>query len=515
MARKKLQKVYYAHLDIDSTEVTVKQYQISEESTVEITDIDDFCGTDGEKVIFINNLNIIMKFLAGGEVSKTFKVSKYDGKTIEPTSYAYKNVRFRSFSLMKPESMKSKELCNLFNTNSVVDAMEQYVDMCGGPFKCSATVSSQAKKMFYEEIKDVLKVDRYAKRRYFNTVDMYKLCYAGCKSGEISAVNNVKVVDNVESYDLSSAYSSVMVNDDKFPIGKIKKTNDKNLIIKRFNNKEWVKVVFYGNIPEYEKYYDEKVDMTAFEYYDILLELNMGNNIFDMCDDKTEYLYTDNTGYLNNHFRNQIVKVYSEKAELSKDDPKRILVKQELEAVYGKGIQWNDFKTDDDVKKFYRGRGDNYIQPQMSNHCSAAIRYYLATAVNHLDDEVVYWDTDGIKVKSSDFINEYFDRLNEKIMEKNAIAGYPDCQIGTWHHEATCKKICLIRPKIYVYVDNDIVMKCAGMDEKGKQLCLSKTFNNSDDLFGSWEKEGFPLYTTSRMIKDGKIVTRYLLTVLK
>jgi hypothetical protein len=515
MARKRQPKVYYAYLDIDSTEVTVKQYQISKEVTVEISDLDDFCGNDGEKVIFINNLNIIMKFLAGGEVSKTFKVSKYDGKTIEPTSYVYKNVRFRSFSLMKPESMKSKELCNLFNTNSVVCAMEQYVDMCGGPFKCSATVSSQAKKIFYEDIKDELKVDRCAKRRYFNNVEMYNLCYAGCKSGEISSVDNVKIFDNAESYDLSSAYSSVMVNDDKFPIGKIKPTYDKNLIVKRFNNKQWVKVVFNGKIPEYDKYYDEKVDMTAFEYYDILLELNMGRNIFDMCNENTSYLYTDSTGYLNDKFRNQIVNVYNEKASLSKSDPKRILVKQELEAIYGKGIQWHDFKTDDDVKKFYRGRGDNYIQPQMANHCSAAIRYYVSTAVNSLDDEAIYWDTDGIKVKSSDFVTEYFEKLNDKIMERNAIAGYPDCNIGTWHHEATCKKICLIRPKIYVYADDDIVMKCAGMDEKGKQLCLIKTFNNNCKPFDTWKKEGFPLYTTSRMIKDGKIITRYLSTILK
>lgn len=510
MPRKQIPKIYFANLDMGKTEITIKQYKYKDESTVDFSDVDDFCGTDNEKVIFINNLNVVQAFLPGGEVSKTYKVSKYDGKTIEPTTYTYKHTRFRSFSLMKPESMKNKELCNLFNTSSVVDAMEQYVDMCGGPLKISATVSSQCKKMFYEDIKESLKTDRYAKRRYFNSIDLYKLCYAGCKSGEISSVDNVKVYENVECFDISSAYSSVMVNDDKFPIGRVKVTNDKNLIVKRFNNKEWVKVVFQGKLEGYDFYYDERVDMTAFEYYDILSEILTNKNIFDLCDDSTTYLYCDNTGYLNDSLRDKVVEVYEQKSSMQKSDPKRILVKQQLEAVYGKGIQWYDFKDDAELIKHFKGKGENYLQPQMANHCSAAIRYQLTKIVTAFDDEMVYWDTDGVKVKNSDFVIEYFNNLNKVIVEKNKLAGY-NTRIGTWTHEGSCKKIVLIRPKMYAYVEKEqgLVMKFAGMDDEGKCLCLSKTRELGKDIFEAWEVYSFPMYTYHWVIQNGKIYKKW------
>lgn len=493
MARKKSQKVYYAYMDLKTSEIEVKEQKRDEKVVVTFPSLDEFCGSNGDKIIFINNLNILIKFLSGGEVGKLHRPSKLDSSVSEPTLYQYKNATFKSFSLMKPENMKAKELKFLFNTDYITDAMEKYVDMCGGPVgrNCiSPTIAAQTKKMFYAPIEKEVRRDRNACQRYFNTKDMYYLCYSGCKSGYIKDVKNIELYDDCQSFDISSAYSSVMVNDDKFPVGRVKIAYDVDFIEELYKSGKWVKIIADGKVNDYSMYYDEKVDMTALEYYDIKTEMAFhGNNPFNI--DAKCYLYCDRTDYLNDSFRNRVVEVYNEKSSLSKSDPKRMFVKQELEAIYGKGIQWNDFSEDNEVIAHYK-KGCHYIQPHMANHCSAAIRYQIARVVYELDEGSVYWDTDGVKAKSSDFIAEYFDRLNDEIIEKNAKAGYPDCQIGTWHHEANCKKICLIRPKIYAYIDDlGLEMKFAGMDEDCKKICLKKTAKRGKDIFYSWKKDGF------------------------
>ena len=119
-----------------------------------------------------------------------------------------------------------------------------------------------------------------------------------------------------------------------------------------------------------------------------------------------------------------------------------------MEFIYGKPIQKRSFKSDAEVVRHYRLRGENYITPQMSNHASAYVRYQIFKAIQALGEYVYYYDTDGIKVADNDIVWNYFAEENAILFELNKESGY-ETNIGTWKEEEF-DEILFLRSKMYI-----------------------------------------------------------------
>ena len=169
-----------------------------------------------------------------------------------------------------------------------------------------------------------------------------------------------------------------------------------------------------------------------------------------------------------------------------------------MEFVYGKPIQKRDYwNSDEDVIKNYKGRGENYIMPQMSNHASAYVRYQIFKAIQALGEDVYYYDTDGIKVADNERTREYFAEENARLFELNNLAGY-DSNIGTWKPEEFDDFIT-IGSKMYITEkEGKFDLTIAGMNKDSKKMCvefLRDKFNlKGNNLINVVEEEGFPFF---------------------
>ena len=475
------QPIFVANFDTETNLFEVRDYDCSKAAEsltlTQFTEFVDNCKKNTK--IFINSVNVVASFFPNGEIDGVKDSKDKDGK--EYIQYKYNNVTFKSFTVLCPNNHSAKNYMDLFNVETKTEAMIKYIEFLGGTKRLSKTLASYAKKKFYKDKAEILWLHQKKNKVYINTLDEFKMLHAGCKAGLLSHPKKMCRVKNVFEADLKSAYSSVFVTDDKFPTGKPRFTDNKSVLFEKLKNKENVKVVFNKKIDELDftdeygiSFYDEFNKMTALELYDIyfcqLLKVDIAKIINE---NECTIIYYDKTGYLHPLVRNGLIDLFDKKNKLSKTDPERDIVKAQLECLYGKAIQKHyDWKSDDDVVRFFRRRGENYIQPQMANHASAYIRYQLLKAKITLGDDVVYFDTDGLKAKDNEITRAYFNKQNELIMQKNKKAGCTN-DIGTFEMTEVYDEFVAVSPKIYVYRQNgEINITAAGMDDKSKEICM-------------------------------------------
>ena len=180
--------------------------------------------------------------------------------------------------------------------------------------------------------------------------------------------------------------------------------------------------------------------------------------------------FSAKTDYINKLVRDKLVYLYNKKEELPKESFERYITKTEIEMIYGKGIQHYDFNEITEIQDHYKGRGCNYLTPEMSNHCIAKVEYDMYKAIYNTNNE--YFDTDGIKVENTKESIDYFNSENEKIMMMNKKAGY-DTDIGTWKFEGKADRMLIFTPKIYIFEsDGEITFKAAGVNKEYKDRII-------------------------------------------
>lgn len=324
-----------------------------------------------------------------------------------------------------------------------------------------------ANKIFFKELQNL----KYSNSTSIPDLSTYKLIQNCNKAGILCYNKEYKnlIVNNIYSWDLSSAYPSQFVNQ-KMPIGqfynieptiknyRIAKENDWAFLMKIKTNKKIKNEIMDIDCKETKDgfyYVLNDWDVKCFE----LLKFNFNLEIIELrvCKKKE---------YLEESFRKKIIEYYNDKQNSKGiNDEMYFERKTTLDAIWGKGLQ--DFKpeTELDVKNRYFRNHNRYLLPQWSLWGSSATRYEIIKAMIEITkrniDDFVACDTDGIKFRGEH--NEYFEKRNKEIMAKNAAAGFPDCEIGTWKFEGCFENFIQFGYKQYAFsLNGELTCKFAG-----------------------------------------------------
>lgn len=493
------QDVYVAYYDVETNMVELRNYETRELNKYTFMQFKCFVNNNNAKV-YINDVNIIAALIPNGTIDGVKMMNETSKEYIK---YTVKRCVLESFSVKCPSDWNPELLKQIYKTETITDGMIEHIEYMGGTRRLSKTIASYSIKIFFSDIKDELWKDKKSRKAYINTVKEFNLLHAGCKKGCLTKPKSLKKYDNVTEWDIKTAYGAAFVYDNKFPIGKQRVTKDVKKFIEELKKGNNVKFVCYDKIPEIENvvsdyglsFWDEHNKMTALELYDIIDIKKLGvdfGKIFKKYD--CTFITYDETGYTNRVFANKYVDVFEEKNYYEKGTPERSFIKAQTEHVYGKAIQKRYFTEDKEVIRHYKGRGENYITPQMANHASACVRHQIFQAIFDLGEDVLYFDTDGIKVKENERTRSYFEQRNNIVKEQMKLAGFEDTVLGTWEDERFDEFIA-VRPKIYVTrKDQEITVTAAGMDDYAKNFSLEYFFHAvpKTNVISKIEKYGFP-----------------------
>lgn len=504
--------VYVSHFDVKTNIFEFRNYDTKELRYMTVPEFKEFVNSQKKCIIiYQNSVNIIERFLPGGE-KKGEKEPKYGDGSKEIISYTIGKVRFKSFSVMCPTDQNSETMMHMYNvgshTESMIAHLEYLKDLGGGKLK--STICGQSQLIFYKDIRYDLWEDKKKRVVYINNLWQFKMCHAGCKCGLLTKVKNLKSRGKTVEHDLSAAYCGAFIQSDKFPIGKPIFTKNASIFYEEIVKGNNVKVVFNKRIPEIDEatkqfdldLFDDFNGVLALEYYDLKMLSEIGINICEIIKKYYSFIETfviyRETGRIHHLIKDKIVKLQKEKDILKKGTPERSIVKCQMEFVYGKPIQKRDYwNSDEDVVKNYKGRGENYIMPHMSNHASAYVRYQIFKAIQALGEDVYYYDTDGIKVADNEKTWNYFAEENARLFELNKESGY-NTDIGTWKYEEF-EDFIAVGSKMYITrKDKKFDLTIAGMNKDCKDICINfmrEAFNlKGPNLISTIEKEGFPFF---------------------
>lgn len=469
-------------------------YDIRDKMTYMISEDDDrilgFSGIDilenynfDKKKNYIVFSNMIY-FLAQLYSKNSIEIGKHritdESTTVEASELIntyYKNVEFRNFNRFSA-GQEFDYILKTYDCGTEVEAMRFFIRSLGKPEKVRWSLARVSMQRLLEPIKDTLVYERKKNNNIYYTKEAYDTAMIANKSGLLSRAQLIAY--NVHCFDLQSAYPSVMVNDDGFPIGKTVtakiKTFDRlyTQIRKRLDKKEWFKIVFDGGIEGFYDFYDRDKKKTGMSIdniretmidkrYDRLIE-----NLKNLIESGVEIILETNnkTGYLAKEFRDSIIALYNDKKILDKDSFERFYKKRMINCIYGKGVQEYYFESLSEIKRHFK-YGNTYLTPEQSLHCLDKIRLYLKTAI--VNNNTVYYDTDGIKVINEDCM-DFFEKFNEMILKKNIAAGY-DSDIGTWDYEGMFDELIVYGAKCYITISgNEKNITWAGMSAKRKEL---------------------------------------------
>ena len=316
------------------------------------------------------------------------------------------------------------------------------------------------------------------------------------KGGLLDLTNTIREVTDNE-YDVKSAYISHMLIDGHFPTTKVRVALGSNQRVKKFNELVSSHWFFFIHIPKEVKvpnsffiFQDTETGDYGIEYYDYLTAtecLGIGRDTFiEILKQDGVELYYCLGGWLNQKFRDRVKMFYDEKNSLDKNDPKRDVVKQILELVYGKGLQKHDFSTDG-LCRHHWAQGRNYIMPHMAYHCTALQRYKMMTIIKKADGEVKYFDTDGV-VGEGDKLAELIEEDNKRIMCENTFYYDEKLDAGTWkkEYEEDVTQVILAPKQRIIFTKKGIITKVAGVRKNelmaNLNALLRKYDNNYDAL---------------------------------
>lgn len=489
-------------------------------------------------LVFVNDLD----YLIGGSLrdvcgKKLGGKKKPNEKKAATIYFITDSVIYANFNVIANCSSVSTYM-EMFETDDGAKAMFEAINMITEKDWTKATWSLAhiTKERFYTPIREHLA--KYMTKDgdlkgYFP--DVFRDMLVGNKGGALAHFDEKNTIvrttlANVASYDKKSAYPSVLVNDNLFPIGAIVKLdckrwglNDIMEIILRMlkpndknkngtTNRKWVKLCF----PKGVKidldgletfFYDDEEKRYAFELYDLMLiheSIPYGiKRIFAGLNGKKPTVYTsETTGYLPKVLRDRIVQIYLEKDAIKdKHDKKRFLLKTQLDMLNGKSIQSRKFSSMNQILRTFGDNGDEYLRPQHGMHCIAAVRYEVISLILcNNKNKMVGYDTDGIKIIEDpgyEFRRNAMWHINSIIESRNFTAGYDNLSIGLWDHEYTTRVYMQIATKQYVYEDENghLRIKSAGIPKSRVYEAIEREhLITNDDVFGYLRKKKLICY---------------------
>ena len=203
------------------------------------------------------------------------------------------------------------------------------------------------------------------------------------------------------------------------------------------------------------------------EYYSIFTELTFAELIYNLlllCPDaKIVLMYSkQQSDYLPKPFRDSKMELYQEKEKHAQGSVERDVAKLYTELTYGKGLQLRNYQNDDEARKAICNETINIAQ---SLTCCSFTRYRLIH--DWSDFQPVYMDSDSIKFEFSPDTNnlaqlvQRLDELTEENKQLNAAAGYPESNLGSWNVDGVYNYMMFLRKKVYIGYNSDGTIELA------------------------------------------------------
>ena len=197
------------------------------------------------------------------------------------------------------------------------------------------------------------------------------------------------------------------------------------------------------------------------EYYSIFTELSFEDllhNLLLMCPDaQIVLMYSkQESDYLPQEFRDAKMELFHKKEQQPEGTIEREIVKLHTELTYGKGLQLRDFQTDQEARKAICNETINIAQ---SLTCCSFTRYRLIHDWDQFTP--IYMDSDSIKFEFSPETNnlaKLVQRLDELTAENkkiNEAAGYPESNLGSWNVDGVYDYMIFLRKKVYIGYKSD------------------------------------------------------------
>ena len=336
--------------------------------------------------------------------------------------------------------------------------------------------------------------------------------------------NAFKVIPNVISFDIKTAYLSVMINEPIFPFdltvididpqedivdvfGHHEKNTPYHVAfdimakLDRFEEKgQWYYLAIdpcyagddptvkyylhmlkpfrrnFKNHPETTLKYVNQDQVIGFlqwdkyfydEYYGHYTELlfsEMLYNLLLMCpDSKIVLMYSKQpSDYLPEKFRQSKMELYQQKEDQEPGSIERDITKLYTELTYGKGLQLRNFQSDDEARKAITNETINIAQ---SLTCCSYTRYRLIHDWNGFIP--LYMDSDSVKFQFGADSNNLAALMQrhaelEKINKQiNTDAGFKNSNLGSWNVDGVYDYMLFMKKKCYIGYKNDATVDLA------------------------------------------------------
>lgn len=332
--------------------------------------------------------------------------------------------------------------------------------------------------------------------------DLLRDCFRGGNTASNRYHTNV-IIDNVSSYDMTSAYPYVMLSE-KYPMSKFIYYDLESFEELDYYNKRYCTIGYYyfsniklkNNIPI--PYIPISKCLTVVKDEDLIVyngrlisssgikialtnidyEIIKNQYDFDYDDLRVENFYFARKGFLPKELRETIIEYYELKTQLKGINDKEyeyMKSKNKLNSLYGMivtNIQRKEilFDSEKDECFFYGEKGlledyynsrNNFLSYQWGVFVTAYCRRNLQLALDGIGLDVVYCDTDSVKYLNNH--DEVFNKINYNMLkycEENDILNYAQRDnkkyyLGVYDFEGTYQQFKTLGAKKYAFLKND------------------------------------------------------------
>lgn len=332
--------------------------------------------------------------------------------------------------------------------------------------------------------------------------DLLRDCFRGGNTASNRYHTNV-ILDNVSSYDMTSAYPYVMLSE-KYPMSKFIYYDLESFEELDYYNKRYCTIGYYyfsniklkNNIPI--PYIPISKCLTVVKDEDLIVyngrlisssgikialtnidyEIIKNQYDFDYDDLRVENFYFARKGFLPKELRETIIEYYELKTQLKGINDKEyeyMKSKNKLNSLYGMivtNIQRKEILFDSEkdevfsygekglLEDYYNSR-NNFLSYQWGVFVTAYCRRNLQLALDGIGLDVVYCDTDSVKYLNNH--DEVFNKINYnmlKFCEENDILNYAQRDnkkyyLGVYDFEGTYQQFKTLGAKKYAFLKND------------------------------------------------------------
>ena len=440
------------------------------------------------------------------------------GKRLEATAedlFVYKVSKLHTldYKLIRTSDtvLSNDELQYCINDIKVVMSfIQESIERDGGiiniPLTKTGYVRKKCKDACFGKGDDRKKYRNFMKRLTL-TEELYDMCRRAFQGGYVhcNLLHSGQIRKRVASFDLTSSYPTVMIAYNLFPMSapfKVKpKSKDEFMdYIKyyacmfdiTFNNIKLKEKQFMPYISLSKCWYieNEKVDngriLSASKLSTTITEQDWDviSAFYDWDQVRIGDMYVWERGYLPTQLVDTILKLYEDKTQLKGVEGQEVnyyMSKSDLNSTFGMAVMSLE-KQASSIEE-YNNSYTRFLYYPWGVWITAIARKNLFLGINEMGEDLIYSDTDSLKVMHYQDHMEWIDKYNNWIQNKLKVAmkyhGFnedrvcpknkegKDCPLGVWDFEGISQQFKGLRAKAYlVKKDGKYKLTMSGVNSK-------------------------------------------------